>query len=376
MLLDGKKDGNMTWSCAAIDHGVTIFPNGKIAPCCQITSDYLKPISELSNPARFLDLKKQDMSPTHPCNKCSVAEHHGLSSYRSIFDRQATLKPGIQFLDIRNSNLCNLKCRYCGPHFSNRWAEEIGNFPALHNQNIDSYKNILFTDSLQLLYFTGGEPLINGDHWAMLQEIIDNKQAHRIVLSYNTNLTTIKYKEKNIIDIWKNFKNVTIQCSIDAVGLPLEYIRSGSDWEKIKSNLSEILKMSAKSNITIMLSPVLSILNIWFIDDLYKYAKIIGVPVHMIILTGPDYLALDVIPDSLKKTALKKIDKLEFEYGVDNKITTIIRNMINNNINQSLFTATMSHVLLLDKMRDEKLFDLLPFKSVAIDNILKNHEYE
>lgn len=316
------------------------------------------------------------MSPTHPCNKCSVAEHQGLSSYRSGFDQHVTPEPGIQFLDLRNSNLCNLKCRYCGPHFSNRWGEELGKSPTLYNHNIDSYKNILFTDSLQSLYFTGGEPLINGDHWTLLQEIIDNQQAHRIRLSYNTNLTTIKYKDKNIIDIWKNFKSVSIQCSIDAVGLPLEYIRSGSDWEKIKANLLELLKRSTESNISVSLSPVLNILNIWFIDDLYKYAKSIGVPVHMIILTGPDYLALDVIPDLLKKTALEKIDRLEFDYGVDNKTTAVIRNMINNNINQSLFTATVSHVLLLDKMRDEKLFDLLPFQSIAVDKILKNHEYE
>ena len=47
----------MTWECAAIDHGVTIFPNGKIGPCCQVSSDYLKPISELTNPNRFADLK-------------------------------------------------------------------------------------------------------------------------------------------------------------------------------------------------------------------------------------------------------------------------------------------------------------------------------
>lgn len=366
----------MTWSCAAIDHGVTIFSNGKIAPCCQTSGDYLKPISELSNPDRFSDLKSENMSPTHPCNKCAVAEYHGLNSYRQGFDRQVTPDPGIQFLDIRNSNLCNLKCRYCGPHFSSRWAEELGNSSTISYQNIDSYKNILFTDSLHWLYFTGGEPLINGEHWALLQEIIDNQQAHRILLTYNTNLTTIKYKDKNIIEIWKNFKSVNIQCSIDAVGTPLEYIRSGCNWEKIKSNLTELLEASKKSTINIRLSPVLNILNIWFIDDLYEYAKLAGIPVNMIILTGPDYLALDVIPDRLKTTALEKVDKLEFEYGVNNKTTAVIRNMINNNINQSLFNATMSHVLLLDKLRDEKLFELLPFKSVAIDNILKNHEYE
>jgi len=37
------------WKCAAIDNGVTIFPNGKIGPCCLIDSSYLKPISELTN---------------------------------------------------------------------------------------------------------------------------------------------------------------------------------------------------------------------------------------------------------------------------------------------------------------------------------------
>jgi sulfatase maturation enzyme AslB (radical SAM superfamily) len=366
----------MTWSCAAIDHGAAIFSNGKIAPCCQTAGDYLKPISELHNPDRFLDLKSQPMSPAHPCNECAVKEHNGLPSYRHWFDQLVSPNPGLQFLDISNTNLCNLKCRYCGPHFSNRWAEELGKSPAILTQNIDSYKNILFTDSLQWLYFTGGEPLINSDHWVLLQEMIDNQRAHNIVLSYNTNLTTIKHKDKNIIEIWKNFKRVDIQCSIDAVGTPLEYIRSGCNWEKIKSNLSELLQASAKSNINITLSPVLNILNIWFIDDLYNYAKIIKVPVNMIILTGPDYLALDVIPDSLKEIALEKVNKLEFEYGVDDKTTAVIRNMINNNINCLLFNSTVSHVLLLDKLRDEKLFDLLPFKLVAIDTILKNYEYE
>ena len=118
----------MSWTCAAIDHGVTIFPNGKIGPCCQINSDYLKPISELTNPDRFADLKTQNCPPDHPCNKCSVNEYHGLPSYRHTFDSAVTSAPGLQFVDIRNTNLCNLKCRYCGPHFISQWSEELGKF--------------------------------------------------------------------------------------------------------------------------------------------------------------------------------------------------------------------------------------------------------
>ena len=366
----------MTWTCAAIDHGVTIFPNGKIGPCCQIDAGYLKPISELPNPNRFIDLKTQELSPNHPCNKCAVTEHHGLKSYRNFFDSNVTANKGLQFVDIRNTNFCNLKCRYCGPHFSSQWAEEIGQFPLIQHQDINSYKTVLITDSLHWMYFTGGEPLINGEHWELLEELINTGQASRITLIYNTNLTTIKYKDKNIIDIWRQFKHVMLQCSIDAIGKPLEYIRSGTSWGKIKLNLEQLLALPGKSNIKITLSPVLNILNLWFIDELYKYASSNSIQLDLNVLTGPDYLALDVIPDSLKSLALDKINKLESDYKIDNNTLSHIKNLINNNTNQFLFRQTISHILLLDNLRGEKLFELLPFKSFAIDNILKNYEYQ
>ena len=133
---------------------------------------------------------------------------------------------------------------------------------------------------------------------------------------------------------------------------------------------------SKQSKITLTLTPVLSILNIWFLDELYGYAKLNNIPVNLIILNGPDYLALDVIPDSLTTLALDKIKNLESNYNINHNTIIHIKNLIINNINQCLFQQTISHVLLLDQLRDEKLFDLLPFQSYAIDNILKNYEYE
>jgi sulfatase maturation enzyme AslB (radical SAM superfamily) len=366
----------VTWNCGAIDHGVTIFSNGKIGPCCLVAADYLKPISELNNPDRFADLKTLEMTPEHPCNKCSVAEHHKLTSYRKTFNSLVTANSGLQFVDIRNTNLCNLKCRYCGPHYSSQWADELGQIPVIEQQSLDDYKTILITNSLQWMYFTGGEPLLIADHWQMLEELINTGRAVDIALMYNTNLTTIKYKDKNIIDMWKQFKKVTINCSIDAVGKPLEYIRSGASWEKIKLNLEQLVLATNESNINLTFTPVLSILNIWFINELYQYSAENSIPVKMIVLTGPDYLALDVIPDSLKLLALDKIKQLELEHKIDNNVILHIKNLINNNVNQVLFQHTILHVLLLDNLRGEKLFNLLPFKPVALDNILRNHEYE
>ena len=91
-------------------------------------------------------------------------------------------------------------------------------------------------------------------------------------------------------------------------------------------------------------------------------------------LTGPDYLALDVIPDQLKEQALAQLEliKPHISFSMFNHLSRLIQ----NNINNVLFNHTISHILLLDNNRDEKLFDLLPFKEVARDQLLKNYEYE
>jgi sulfatase maturation enzyme AslB (radical SAM superfamily) len=364
----------MAWTCAAIDHGITIFSNGKIAPCCQIASEYLKPISMITDPSRFADLKTHE--PPVACGSCVKNEANNIRSLRALRNATATQSPGLQFVDIRNTNLCNLKCRYCGPHFSNKWAEEL-NMPAwLLRQDINEYKNLLITDSLHWLYFTGGEPLFNPEHWQLLQDLVDNNRAANISLVYNTNLTTIKYKDINIIDIWKQFKSVTVQCSVDAIGEPLEYIRSGASWARIKQNIEQLLDMNTAKSISVSFTPVISILNLWFLKDLFDYAGQQKIKIDPSILYGPDYLGLDVIPDELKPLALEKVAELEATKQIGNNIIAQLTSLIKNNTNQCLIIHTISHVLLLDNLRNEKLFDLLPFKQLAIDKILKNHEYE
>jgi len=107
---------------------------------------------------------------------------------------------------------------------------------------------------------------------------------------------------------------------------------------------------------------------------LFDYAIKYNIPIDLTILTGPDYLALDVIPDQLKEQALTQLELIK-RYIPPSKFNYIY-GLIQNNINNSLFNHTISHVLLLDNNRNEKLFSLLPFKEIARDQLLKNHEYE
>jgi sulfatase maturation enzyme AslB (radical SAM superfamily) len=356
----------MTWKCAAIDHGVAIFPDGTIAPCCETKFDYRKPISELYNSNRFADLKTQ--TPPLACDSCVNAEKSNLISYRTMFNTRCTSAPGLQFVDIRNTNHCNLKCRYCGPWASSSWSKELGDATVLHC-SIDQYKDILITDDLHWMYFTGGEPLINPEHWDLLKELVDSGRSEKISLMYNTNLTTIRYKDTDVLDLWGKFKSVQINCSIDAVGSPLEYIRSGCTWAKIEHNLQTLINSRHESKIRLTLTPVLSILNIWFVAELYDYAALHNIPVEPIVLKNPSYLALDVIPDQLQTQALAQIESIK-KY-ISMSLFSHLSGILRNNAGKQLINQTIGHVLLLDNNRNEKLFNLLPFKEISKNHILR-----
>jgi molybdenum cofactor biosynthesis enzyme MoaA len=357
----------MSWSCAAIDHGITFYQNGKITPCCFIDHSYGKNIKEIGNDP-FSDLRT-GIAPS-VCSKCTSVESFGGDSYRKSFNRIKTNARGYQFIDIRNSNLCNIKCRTCCPENSSQWASEMGHEISIKHQDILEYKDYILSQSVHTIYYTGGEPFINSEHWNLLEELIELGYSKNVSLQYNTNLTTLKYKNKDMIELWKKFKHVSIMASIDAIGDKFNYIRSGADWQVVVNNFEKLKGyQSISNNINVTIATTVSILNIWFIAELLDYFK--GFKVTLTDLYFPDYLRLSAIPDSLKDLALKCVDDIDKIYADKSKIK-YIRSQINNNVDQEFFKDTLLNVLLLDNIRNEKLFDLLPFKQEAINQVQKN----
>lgn len=361
------------WQCAAIDHGLAIFPDGRVGPCCQIAADYLKPASVIPDPDRFSDLRTEHAPKA--CEKCVRDENDGVASYRHFFNSQKKATTNnIAFLDVRNTNQCNLKCRYCGPHFSNQWARELSKSNPLTETELQPWYDHLLTSDLQVIYFTGGEPMVSHHHWQILQQLIDAGLSQGVNLMYNTNLTQLRYKQIDIFSLWDRFKSVNIMASVDAVGDVFDNIRSGASWKDVDQNLQRLLQSASHSRIKLSLSCVLSILNIWHLETLLSYCKASRLPVNFIMLDGPDYLALDVIPDQLKSRALAVIDRCQELYP--SAALTQARGRIVNNHNQVLFRQCVSHVLLLDHIRGEQLFTYLPFRELAQELITENHEYD
>ncbi len=248
--------------CAAPWVHLYIHPDGQVNPCCTAQSINYGNTNEMSvqdawrsdTASNFrqdlLDGKLQDA-----CKFCYNQEKFGNGNslrtrlnndYGELITDNTKPDFALRYLDIRSSNMCNMACVMCGHALSSSWYEDgsalkyqvkegASKFITLSNNTEQDILTII-DNKLEVIYFAGGEPLMTPYHYTLLNEVVRRGLAPNIKLEYNTNLSTLKYKKIDILDLWKQFKWVSIRASIDAVDDIGEYQRYGSNWEKIVKN--------------------------------------------------------------------------------------------------------------------------------------------
>ena len=269
---------------------LNIIPRGKVYHCC-MTTDYksfagdltTQTIEEVWNGDHLKNIRKQMINGQEPsaCSKCFEAEqssgistriHHNKYFSKKLAEIPVITAPDghvedidLRYWDFRFSNLCNYKCRTCGPEFSSAWipdAEKLGwggadNKKVLGINLVDEKTNVTFlqkyVDRVEKIYFAGGEPLLMDEHWQIL-DMLDQAGRYDVVLTYNSNLSKLTYGGKNAIDYWKKWgKRVWLWPSIDEIDDRAELIRSGTVWKNVEANLIAISKIGVhvKPSITV-----------------------------------------------------------------------------------------------------------------------------
>lgn len=279
---------------------LNVTPKGDIYPCC--SNSYTEPFGNVKNTSlqeafnndkmKELRLNMLNEQKSKICEFCYKHEQASPFSFRNYskeywdkdFDKliPQTLPDGtmpefkMKYYDIRFSNICNFKCRTCGSEFSSQWAAEQKqhhdpNHPiVIHaddNQGKLLEEVLTHIEHIDMAYFAGGEPLITDEHYSILEEMI-RKGRTDIILRYNTNASNIKYKNHDILDLWKHFKRVELSCSIDHYGARAEWLRHGTDWGKVESNL---LIFRDLDFINFQINTVFSIFNYLTLTDFYDY---------------------------------------------------------------------------------------------------------
>ena len=289
--------------CSAPWIHLHMVPDGYIFPCCFVdwTSDAVdnirgKTIKEVLNSNGMKELRLQFLKGERPkaCWKCYDHEdaNRPYQSMRLWFnqtmpvpddtvenytDDDGTLhKIDLKYLDIRFSNICNFKCRMCGHDLSTAWYSETkkeyrgDKFPKPKTIYTDIYDQLIpYFDSVEEIYFAGGEPLLYPEHYKILDHFLANGRTD-VKLKYNTNLSIIKYKGKDLInDYWKKFSNISIGASIDGKDDVIEYIRTNAKWNVIVNNYERI--QHEATHVHLFASPTIGILNLKTLPEFHNW---------------------------------------------------------------------------------------------------------
>ena len=235
-----------------------------------------KSLDEHWNSPYMMDVRKKLMAgETIPqCDVCND-DILSLSSYKKWFtghlfkhkieeafektdEDGRTSMPTISF-DYRFSNLCNFKCRMCGELLSSSWEAEKKTHklwsPEEHpfmipdvkkkmkNFTVDvvepEFRKAIDDGIVEEIYWVGGEPLMYDIHWETLEKMTQAGTAKDCFLRYNSNLSRVDFKGKNLYDYLPHFKDWMMCASIDGTGKIGEFIRTGLVWEEWLANFKQ-----------------------------------------------------------------------------------------------------------------------------------------
>jgi organic radical activating enzyme len=372
------------------------YPTGEAYPCCHAEMAYpvgnarFKTLEEIYRDAPMRELRKDMLNerPNPACGRCYEQEESGFFSGR----RSANKHHGhhvkridddkfqMSYWDIRFSNLCNLSCRSCGHIFSSSWyqdqAQLAGPDWAKHNKvlNIagrdkdDMWQQLMpHIDYVEQIYFAGGEPLMMDEHYRILEEL-ERRERFDVRLIYNTNFTQTRLKDREVFDYWCKFKSVAVGASLDAMGPRAEYIRRGTEWDRVERNRRTMLEVCP--NVDFYISPTLSILNAWHLPDFHRawveQGLIRAQDLNVNILQDPAHLRIDIATADYKEQLNSKYqDHLDWLRPQDhlNRATVGFESAINflqATDNTALLPKFWTKMSELDVIRKENLLDVIP----------------
>lgn len=334
--------------CKAPWTSTTYMPGGKFTPCCSWGGNHF------DSPEQVRDVVGGAFLRGEIPKECMGACPPDKPGWRQMFQHYPTDLVNLQvhFLDFRNNNLCNLKCRSCGPGFSTSWASELGH-PVIHLHEETELGDIDLTH-VQQIYFAGGEPLLNPQHYQLLEKLIAAQLQPRIM--YSTNMTVLGYKNKHVKDYWSKFKQINVNASLDAVGDVLETVRSGSEWSQVEENINWC---KSQSYIKLSYSPVISAINIWWIDQLFDYFSQQQIKMEQFqpVLANPDGAeGLALIPWEFRDALISKLEKAPYQNENVSRAIDVLRTQDAT----AGWWKFMAQQLMMDHVRGEFWFDRLP----------------
>jgi organic radical activating enzyme len=255
-----------------------------------------------------------------------------LESLNEAYNTPSQEDVNLRTLEIAFDRTCQFACSYCNPAFSSTWVNDIKKHGAYANLVSDGRNHFTHThDSAQLYRFgetnpyteaffewwesdlhqtlqelriTGGEPLMSGETWKLIDWFKDNKGRSTTKLAINSNLGMDSIKLQEFIAKVEDIPHLEIYTSMEAIGGQAEYIRDGLDYSQWMHNVQELLEHDSIKAVHCMCTINALCLNSLdsLLDQLVRLKQVYGrerVSFTLNILRFPSFQSPLVLPEHL-----------------------------------------------------------------------------
>jgi organic radical activating enzyme len=276
--------------------------------------------------------KIEDMGVDAVSDRVYKSKIYPLESLNEAYNTPSQEDVNLRTLEIAFDRTCQFACSYCNPAFSSTWVNDIKKHGAYERLVSDGRNHFTHThDSAQLYRFgetnpyteaffewwesdlhqtlqelriTGGEPLMSGETWKLIDWFKDNKGRSKTKLAINSNLGMDSIKLQEFIEKVKDIPHLEIYTSMEAIDAQAEYIRDGLDYSQWMHNVQELLEHDAIKAVHCMCTINALCLNSLdnLLDQLVKLKQVYGrerVSFTLNILRFPSFQSPLVLPEHL-----------------------------------------------------------------------------
>ena len=317
-----------------------MWPNGDTFPCClaesrmPVGNSHDNTIQELWNCKNMKNLRNNMLEgrQSQECRRCYEQEESGLETLRTSSNKEfahhwwkveETDNEGgagmtnMAYLDIRFSNMCNLRCRTCGPTFSTSWYEDhvkLYGDPGIPKllkagKDMDAFFKELEPMLLDVekVYWAGGEAIITEEHYRVLDFWIRHGMKE-VRMNYTTNFSNMYFKKKPIFDYWNEFDHVIVAASLDGNHERGEYLRKNMKWDVIVQNRKDMMEHCP--DVEFWLTPTVSIMNAHNVVEFHREWVNLGLlkpqNVRLNPLMDPEFYRTQCLPRKCKRMVEEK----------------------------------------------------------------------
>ena len=217
--------------------------------------------------------KIENISPTAISDRVYKTVIYNEKDLEHAFRMDTNHDVDLKTLEIAFDRTCQFACSYCNPAFSSTWVRDINtsgpylqlisdgrnHYTHSHsssqlfkygqsNPYVDAFFAWWESDlhhTLQELRITGGEPLMSGYTWKLLDWFKKNQGRSNTRLAINSNLGFDQNRVQEFIDAIQDIEHVELYTSNESVGAQAEYIRDGLDYQQWLNNVRLLAKSGA-----------------------------------------------------------------------------------------------------------------------------------